>query len=71
MIKEIRCPNKAEYLYSWNGELIEGCKEHAKAMIVIGKAIGIVVETKRLFTEKKCMHDNDLDVILKRETTNV
>lgn len=61
--KEVRCPNKAKYLYSWNGKLIEGCEGHAKAMKAIGEAMGVVVETKHLITEENCMHDNDLDKI--------
>lgn len=64
--KKERCPNKAKYLYSWSGELIKGCEGHAKAMIAIGDAMGITIETKHLITEENCMHDNDLDKIIQK-----
>lgn len=55
--KEIRCPNKAKYLYSWNGKLIKGCEGHSKVMKAIGEAMGGYLSKLSIYIQKKivCM----------------
>ena len=53
------CPNKAEYLYSWNGELIVGCKDHAMQMKTVADAMGIPIELKFVIGDQICMHKEE------------
>ena len=42
------CKNKVEYLYSWNGELIRGCKEHADQMATVAAAMGGPMQMEKI-----------------------
>lgn len=58
MVK-IKCQNKAEYLYSWNGELIRGCKKHAQKMKAVADAMGVPMDVEKIETDEMCMHNEE------------
>ena len=56
---KIKYTNKAEYLYSWNGELIKGCESHAKQMKVVADAMGVPMQIEKIDTDESCMHSEE------------
>ena len=55
-MKKIKCKNKAEYLYAWNGELIRACKKHAKNIKAIANVMGVPMRIEKIETDEMCMH---------------
>ena len=55
------CPNKATFLYSWNGELIQGCLEHATLMKTIANTMGIPMDIKKIVSDEDilCEHKDE------------
>ena len=53
----MKCKNKAEYIYSWNGELIRGCEENAQQMKTIAEAMGISMQIEKIDTDTICIHN--------------
>ena len=57
-----KCPNKAEYLYSWNGELIRGCEKHAAQMKTVADAMGVPMQIEKIETDEMCMHKKENEI---------
>ena len=56
-----KCKNKATVVYPWAGKLMEACDAHARAMAMLGNAMGSPIELKAISTENMCMHMDDLN----------
>lgn len=53
-MKDWTCPNMADTALPWAGEIKEFCYPHARALAMLGVAIGSPVELRTIKPTKKC-----------------
>jgi hypothetical protein len=63
----MRCPNKAEFVLPWAGNLLKACSVHARGISGIAKVIGSPIEIQRIETQEMCFGPNDLEEYAKAE----
>jgi len=56
-----KCPNKAEFVVSWAGELKMACKTHAGDLLILGEVMGSPVEARPIITDEDCYGNDDFE----------
>ena len=56
-----KCKNQAKFLVPWAGKQLKCCEDHAKALSILGKAIGSSIQVAEVAMADKCEMSDDLE----------